>query len=461
MPALPWKQISTPEPNTEYVVMGSSLPVRGYRFIPRFLLQSLRVRRQLAGTPGLVGYGLDARLAHKEFRTVSVWTSERGTGAVRPLAPTRRRDRDEAPAHGHQQVRDLDRPRRRGAGRMGRRRLPSGRRTRPLWHGDDVNGAPPSDVRVDSRLGASSKCATKATGSRRWLRGSDRSVVLDRRGEVPPKEGRWVCRYDWPGGVRILPITMPAAAAHDRARHEVGAGDEHLVDRAGHDHRPASGAGGEPGTGDLFGGGPHDIGVAAGVGVGAADRLELGPGETGAQGGDHDAARPQFLVERLAERRHERFRRGVDGEVGSWLEAGDRARVEHPAPPAGGHRLDRGPGEGDDGRDVEADLGVEVVRRHGGERVGVAEAGVVDQEVDRALGVGQAGDDGGDAVGRGEVGDEGLDRALCVLAGEGGEPVAAAGDHDGGHAGRRELRRHRPADAARGAGDQGRREGEG
>ena len=76
MPALPWKQISTPEPTTEYVVMGSSLPVRGYRFIPRFLFQSLRVRRQLAGTPGLVGYGLDARLAHKEFRTVSVWTSD-------------------------------------------------------------------------------------------------------------------------------------------------------------------------------------------------------------------------------------------------------------------------------------------------------------------------------------------------------------------------------------------------
>ena len=76
MPALPWKQIKTPEPGTEYVVMGSRLPLRGYRFVPRFLLQSLRIRRQLAATPGLVGYGLDARLLRKEFRTVSVWESD-------------------------------------------------------------------------------------------------------------------------------------------------------------------------------------------------------------------------------------------------------------------------------------------------------------------------------------------------------------------------------------------------
>jgi hypothetical protein len=76
MPALPWKQIETPDPGAEYVVMGSRLPLRGYRFVPRFLAQSLRIRRQLASTPGLVGYGLDARLLHKEFRTVSVWESD-------------------------------------------------------------------------------------------------------------------------------------------------------------------------------------------------------------------------------------------------------------------------------------------------------------------------------------------------------------------------------------------------
>jgi len=76
MPALPWKTITEAEPDTTYVVMGSRLPLRGYRFIPRFLAQSSEVRRQLAHSDGLIGYALNARLLHKEFLTVSVWRSK-------------------------------------------------------------------------------------------------------------------------------------------------------------------------------------------------------------------------------------------------------------------------------------------------------------------------------------------------------------------------------------------------
>ena len=75
MPALPWTSHATPEPEANYVVMGSTLPLRGYRFIPRFMSQSMKVRRQLATVDGLIGYGLNARLLHKEFWTVSVWES--------------------------------------------------------------------------------------------------------------------------------------------------------------------------------------------------------------------------------------------------------------------------------------------------------------------------------------------------------------------------------------------------
>jgi heme-degrading monooxygenase HmoA len=53
--------------------MGSKLPLRGYRFIPRFLAHSMKIRRQLADADGLVGYGLNAKLTRKEFWTVSVW----------------------------------------------------------------------------------------------------------------------------------------------------------------------------------------------------------------------------------------------------------------------------------------------------------------------------------------------------------------------------------------------------
>jgi hypothetical protein len=36
MPALPWTSRREPEPGATYVVMGSMLPLRGDRFIPRF-----------------------------------------------------------------------------------------------------------------------------------------------------------------------------------------------------------------------------------------------------------------------------------------------------------------------------------------------------------------------------------------------------------------------------------------
>ena len=74
MPALPWKAISTVPANTEVTVMASHLPLRSHRSIPRFLRWTLRIRRQLASTPGLVGYALDAHLFAKQFWTVSAWT---------------------------------------------------------------------------------------------------------------------------------------------------------------------------------------------------------------------------------------------------------------------------------------------------------------------------------------------------------------------------------------------------
>jgi Domain of unknown function (DUF3291) len=85
MPALPWTTRTPPNPDTTYVAMGSRLPLRGYRFVPRFLVHTMKIRRQLAGAEGLIGYALNARLPQKEFWTVSVWRSrddlERFAGA--------------------------------------------------------------------------------------------------------------------------------------------------------------------------------------------------------------------------------------------------------------------------------------------------------------------------------------------------------------------------------------------
>ncbi len=75
MPSLPWFRVSTAEPGTELTVMASRLPLRRHRHIPGFLRWTMRIRRQLSDTPGLVGYSLDARLVRKTFWTLSAWAS--------------------------------------------------------------------------------------------------------------------------------------------------------------------------------------------------------------------------------------------------------------------------------------------------------------------------------------------------------------------------------------------------
>jgi hypothetical protein len=74
MPKLPWASVHEVDPDTEVTVMGSRLPLRRYRDIPAFMGATLRIRRQLARSEGLVGYALDAQLTRKTFWTVSAWT---------------------------------------------------------------------------------------------------------------------------------------------------------------------------------------------------------------------------------------------------------------------------------------------------------------------------------------------------------------------------------------------------
>lgn len=87
MPALPWFQASTADSGTELTVMASRLPLRAYRHIPGFLRWTMRIRGQLAGAPGLVGYSLDARLLRKTFWTLSAWTSREAIEAFVRMDP--------------------------------------------------------------------------------------------------------------------------------------------------------------------------------------------------------------------------------------------------------------------------------------------------------------------------------------------------------------------------------------
>ncbi len=76
MPKLPWTSITGVPPETPVTIMGSRLPLQRYRYIPRFLQATLRIRKQLARSEGLVGYALDAQLVRKTFWTVSAWVGK-------------------------------------------------------------------------------------------------------------------------------------------------------------------------------------------------------------------------------------------------------------------------------------------------------------------------------------------------------------------------------------------------
>jgi len=87
MPALPWFSVGTPDPDADVIVMASRLPLRSHGDLPRFLGQTWRVRSQLARSPGLIGYSLDAHLLAKTFWTVSAWQSRPDLGSFERTSP--------------------------------------------------------------------------------------------------------------------------------------------------------------------------------------------------------------------------------------------------------------------------------------------------------------------------------------------------------------------------------------
>ena len=76
MVASPWKQFKEMVADREYLVMASHLPLAHMSATPRFLGFTSSVRRQLAETPGIVGYTLDAKVFAKDYFTLSVWDDD-------------------------------------------------------------------------------------------------------------------------------------------------------------------------------------------------------------------------------------------------------------------------------------------------------------------------------------------------------------------------------------------------
>jgi hypothetical protein len=90
MPALPWVSRQAVDADQQYTAMASRLPLKAYRFIPGFLRDTMRIRRQLAETPGLVGYALNAEVLRKTFWTFSVWDDQASLDTFAATDPHRR-----------------------------------------------------------------------------------------------------------------------------------------------------------------------------------------------------------------------------------------------------------------------------------------------------------------------------------------------------------------------------------
>jgi quinol monooxygenase YgiN len=76
MPPLPWRTFRSIDPDRTYVVTITRLPLRSHRRIPRIMLATLRIVRQLRRSEGLVGYALKAELVRKTFWTMSAWADD-------------------------------------------------------------------------------------------------------------------------------------------------------------------------------------------------------------------------------------------------------------------------------------------------------------------------------------------------------------------------------------------------
>jgi heme-degrading monooxygenase HmoA len=74
--AKPWVTFRRPDPEREYLVLLSALPLKRFRDLGAFVLYTWRIQGQLRRTPGLLGYSLLARILQRQFWTLSVWEGE-------------------------------------------------------------------------------------------------------------------------------------------------------------------------------------------------------------------------------------------------------------------------------------------------------------------------------------------------------------------------------------------------
>ena len=83
----PWKSMTALETDREYLVLASSIPPKSMASTSRLFRGSSAVRKQLAGTDGVVGFALLARPLRKQYATLSIWRDEPALEAFAAASP--------------------------------------------------------------------------------------------------------------------------------------------------------------------------------------------------------------------------------------------------------------------------------------------------------------------------------------------------------------------------------------
>ena len=76
MPASPWQSFATPQPQRQYLVQLSYLPLLRYQSLPRFARWLFAIQSQLSQTDNIIGYSLLAHPLKRDFWTLSAWSDK-------------------------------------------------------------------------------------------------------------------------------------------------------------------------------------------------------------------------------------------------------------------------------------------------------------------------------------------------------------------------------------------------
>ena len=82
-----WKTLGPLDPDSEYLVLASSIPPKSVSSTWSMFRGSRTIRRQLLTTDGVLGFSMLAEPMRKKYATLSVWHDEEALGAFAGTSP--------------------------------------------------------------------------------------------------------------------------------------------------------------------------------------------------------------------------------------------------------------------------------------------------------------------------------------------------------------------------------------